>query len=86
VAGGAPAMEWVSGDLVRHRHGDAAASGAPLFAAALPFDAVAVSNSVTSLCIGRTALAIPITRRTPPLLAEPGCVRTLLLLSTRLNV
>lgn len=86
VAGGSPSVEWVSSDLVRHRHGDAAASGAPAFAAVLPFDAIAVNSSDTSLPIDRTSLAIPPTRRARPPSAACGALRPLLLLSTRLNV
>jgi len=86
IPGGAPSVEWVSSDLVRHQRRDAAASNSPSFTTSLPVDVVAVTSSAAALHVDEAVA--PITFRSSRLrcASSPRCRRPLLLLTTRMNV
>ncbi len=86
-AGGEPSVEWVSSDLVRHRHRDSAASGAPSFRAADPADGAALGSNQTSQRSNGAYLQHVFSRDGPACRDSRAIpIRPLLLLSTRLNV
>lgn len=86
IPGGAPSVEWVGADRVRHRSRDAAASPVPAFAASVPLDGVAVGGSQRLPRPARTSRARVFEARAPARCDRRSAPCAVLLLTTRLNI
>jgi hypothetical protein len=86
TSGGAPSVEWISADLVRHRRRDSTATDVPSIGALHTFDAAAIASTDNALHAGANSKPLPVTQAAPPRADAAGAVRPILLLTTRLNV